>query len=190
MDEEALIQAARENAPYAGAFLVSLYGPRLAGYGRSIAADLSDTDREHAIALGIERAIRRIETYDETRGSLLAWLRPFVRHATQDWRRSNDQLSNYDLDALPDSSTHDGVPSAAESSGAAEAVRSALPRLSNADQIIIVLRNYEMYSVQATAEILDVSLDACRQRHHRALRRLKRLLQDDERISHLTGDQP
>jgi RNA polymerase sigma factor (sigma-70 family) len=192
MDEDALIQAARDNAPYAGAFMVSLYGPRLAGYCRSIASDLSDTDREHAVAVGIERAVRRFETYDETRGSLLAWLRPFVRHAAQDWRRSNAVLSGYDIAdaAAAELPVPAADASAAEHSGAAEAVRSALPKLSIADQVVIGLRDYEMYSVAATAEILDIAADACRQRHHRALKRLQRLLEEDERTRHLRGDEP
>jgi RNA polymerase sigma factor (sigma-70 family) len=190
MDDEALIQAARENAPYAGAFLVSLYGPKLAGYCRSIASDLSDTDREHAIALGIEHAVRRIETYEPARGSLLAWLRPFVRHAAQDWRRSNVQLSTYDQDDLAEIADPPAgeAETSARLTGAIAALTAALPRLSTADQVIIALRDYEMYSVQDIADILKISSEACRQRHHRALKRLRRALDDDTRTHHLTGE--
>lgn len=96
MDDDELIQAARDNQPWAAPFLVSLYGPRLAGYCHSIAGDLGDTDRCLVIATAIERAVRRIDAYDPARGSLLAWLRPFVRHASQDWRRSNARLTEID----------------------------------------------------------------------------------------------
>jgi RNA polymerase sigma factor (sigma-70 family) len=190
MDDDELIRAARENEPYAGAFLVSVYGPKLAGYCRSIASDLSDTDREHVIAVGIERAVRRIETYDPARGSLLAWLRPFVRHATQDWRRSNLQLANVDIGALAEVTDipAPSPPTAETVSSATEAVIDAIPKLSTADQIILVLRHYEMYSVQDTADILKITADACRQRHHRALKRLRRLLDHDDRMHHLTGE--
>ena len=186
MDDEELIRAARNNEAFAGPFLVSLYGPKLAGYCRSIASDLSDTDREHAIANGIERAVRRIETYDPDRGSLLAWLRPFVFHATQDWRRTNARLSMYELTDVPGEAPPDDQPEAA--SPAADAVRDAFPRLSTADQIVIVLREYERRSVGDTAAILRISPAACRQRHHRALARLGAFLTTDPRIQNLTGE--
>ncbi len=68
MDDEELVRAARDNEPYAGPFLVSLYGPKLAGYCRSIASDLSDIDRELATANAIEPAVRRIDNYDPVMG--------------------------------------------------------------------------------------------------------------------------
>lgn len=191
MDDSELIRAVRENESYAGPFLVSLYGPRLAGYCRSIAPDLGDTDRELAIENGIERAVRRIEAYEPDRGSVLAWLRPFVLHATQDWRRSNVQLSRYDSADLVDVAAPSPVdviqPPAPESAQAAEAVRTAFRQLSVPDQVVIVLRNYEQHPVQHTAEILGISVDACRQRHHRALTRLKAFLEADERVTPMTG---
>lgn len=187
MDDEELIRAALNNESYAGPFLISLYGPKLAGYCRSIASDLSDTDREHAIANGIERAVRRIDSYDPALGSLVAWFRPFVRHAVQDWRRSNTRLSKYDLADLKDMAEDETPALSPALLEAIDAVKAALPRLSVPDQILIVLRNYEMHSVQETAAILKINADACRQRHHRALVRLKALLEADARVQRVTG---
>jgi DNA-directed RNA polymerase specialized sigma24 family protein len=68
------------------------------------------------------------------------------------------------------------------------AVRRAIPQLSPPDQIMIMLRNYEQRSVQDTAAILDITSDACRQRHLRALRRLKVILAADPHARRLMGD--
>ena len=59
MDEE-LIQAAKAGQLHAGAFLVSLYGPRLLGYCRTITPDLGDVDRELICEQAIEKACRKI----------------------------------------------------------------------------------------------------------------------------------
>jgi DNA-directed RNA polymerase specialized sigma24 family protein len=93
VSDDDLIQAAREGRDYAGPFLVSMFGPRLLGYCKSIASDLSDTDCERVVELAIEKAVRKIDAFDPTRGKFEAWLRTFVLHATQDWRRGNHRNS-------------------------------------------------------------------------------------------------
>jgi RNA polymerase sigma-70 factor (ECF subfamily) len=188
MDKE-LIAAARDGQEYAGAFLVSLHGPGLAAYCRSIAPELSDTDREHIICNAIERAVRRIETFDESRGSFKTWLRPFVLHATQDWRRDHAQLVELDPDR--DSSTEsNGLDNSEDGrlQPVIEALRDLLPTLRPTDQVIIALRDLENRSVENCADLLGITPDACRQRHHRARQRLKRLLADDPRVTLLMGD--
>jgi hypothetical protein len=86
VDEE-LIQAAKAGHKYAGAFLISVYGERLLGYCRTIAPDLGDVDRELICEQAAEKACRKIDEYDETKGTLPGWLRGFVRFGVLNWRR-------------------------------------------------------------------------------------------------------
>lgn len=200
MNDEDLIEAARTGQPHAGPFLVSLYGPRVLGYCRSVAGDLSDVDHEHIVANAIERAVRRIEKYDPAKGSFEAWLRTFVLHASQDWRRDHHKLATLDA---PDSEddpwerlaaplTPDQL--AADSShrlqALIEVLNDSIPKLSDLDQLIIHLRDTEGRSVEEVAAIIGIKQDACRQRHSRAKARLKQLLLSDPRMSADTTGAP
>jgi RNA polymerase sigma factor (sigma-70 family) len=191
VSDDDLIQAARDGHEYAAAFLVSLYGPRILGYCRSLASDLSDVDCEHIVELAIEKAVRKIDHYDQTRGRFEAWLRTFVLHATQDWRRGHHRLVSLDAEtATGESRAHRLVAPpllAVDSDDSArlapliEALRDALPTMNPADQVIIALRDLEGRPVDSVAATLHINPDACRQRHYRARMRLKKLLDADPR---------
>ena len=201
MADEDLIAAARAGQEHAGPFLVSAYGPKLNGFCRTIASDLSDVDREHVVETAIETAVRRIDRFDPERGTFEAWLRAFVRHSAQDWRRSS--LRTRSLDAVNEGGitlgdtlaaapglTPDKAGSNDRPTPLVEAVRDALPKLTVPDQVIIAMRDFENRSVDEVAAILGIRRDACRQRHHRAKVRLRKLLEKDPRAASaiLIGD--
>lgn len=199
MSDDDLIQAALEGRDYAGPFLVSMFGPRVLGYCKSIASDLSDTDCERVVELAIEKAVRKIDTFDPNRGKFEAWLRTFVLHATQDWRRGNQRLLSLDADNGTGRSLADTIPAEplvdqpgrdSRLVSASQALRELLPQLSLPDQVILGLRDIEGRSVQDVATLLDVTPVACRQRHHRAKLRLKRLLQADPRLAAVISGEP
>ena len=54
----------------------------------------------------------------------------------------------------------------------AEAINEAMATLSPADREIILLRSLEDLSVSEVSSMLEISADAVRQRHSRAVRRL------------------
>ena len=64
-----LIRAAQAGQDYASAFLVSRYGPRVLGYCRFIAPDLTDVDHERIVEIAIETAVRKIDRFDPDRES-------------------------------------------------------------------------------------------------------------------------
>jgi RNA polymerase sigma-70 factor (ECF subfamily) len=201
--ERELLEAARDGQEHAGAFLVSLFGPRLMGYCRSVTRDMGDTDRDFIVEIAVETAVRKIDRYDQARGPLEAWLKTFVLHAAKDWRRSqartlpSDPISpesslnqsnnpRSDLSHNPD---HDSdFLTSQRRTSAVEAVREALPRLSIDDQVMVAMRDLEGRPVREVATRLGINEDACRQRHRRAKLRLKKLLEADPRIATLTGD--
>lgn len=199
MSDDDLIQAAREGRDYAGPFLVSMFGPALLGYCKSIASDLSDTDCERVVELAIEKAVRKIDAFDPTRGKFEAWLRTFVLHATQDWRRGSQRLLSLDAEngsgrSLADTIASDPVIDQAGGNGrlepASQALRDLIPKLNLPDQVIIGLRDIESRSTKEVAALLDISQTACRQRHHRARRRLKQLLEADPRVAAIISGEP
>lgn len=56
---------------------------------------------------------------------------------------------------------------------ALQALRAAMSRLSHDDQLILALRSTEQIAFAEIAQRLDITEDSARQRHHRALRRLR-----------------
>jgi RNA polymerase sigma factor (sigma-70 family) len=193
VSDDDLIQAAREGRDYAGPFLVSMFGPRVLGYCKSIASDLSDTDCERIVELAIEKAVRKIDTFDPHRGKFEAWLRTFVLHATQDWRRGNQRLLSLDAvngtghslaeTIMANPLVSDPPNGDSRYAPASQALHELLPQLNLPDQVILGLRNIEGRSVEEVATLLDISPAACRQRHHRAKMRLKQLLEADPRLA-------
>ena len=177
MDLDELIEQLRRGEPQAGPFLISLLGPQLMAHARDLASDLSDTDREHICEFAVERAVRRIDAYDSERASFKAWVRGFVRYAVADWRRERGRTSSLDeaaeLPAVEPGSAEPDHP------GRDEAIAEGLTRLQDTDQEIIRLRDVERLPYGAIAIRLGVSEDGCRQRHLRALRRLRQIFDED-----------
>lgn len=174
-----LISRLQHGDENAGPFLVSLMAPSLHGYARATAGDLSDTDRERICELALERAVRKIDLFDPTKGSFPSWLRAFVRHEAGNWRRSNHALDELDEDAVaPDVEPEQP----AEWRSAVAAIQRAVQELSPTDQLIVDLRDHEGLSYADIASRVGANEDACRQRHLRALRRLKRVAESDPEL--------
>jgi RNA polymerase sigma-70 factor (ECF subfamily) len=193
VSDDELIQAARDGKEYASAFLISRFGPRLLGYCRAVAPRLSDPDRELVVELAIEHAVDKIDKFDSSRGRFEAWLRTFVLHSAQDWKRSHHQLLNLDAEMPTGRSLADTlaaaplIPNTEQTSQRlapmVDAVREHLPTMTLPDQLILALRDIEGRSFADIATLLNINPDACRQRHHRARARLKKLLDADPRTA-------
>ncbi len=59
-------------------------------------------------------------------------------------------------------------------------VRAALAELNTMDREILILRHLEQLGIAESASILEITESAAKQRHVRALRRIRRLLNDDQ----------
>jgi RNA polymerase sigma factor (sigma-70 family) len=180
VDDDNLIQAAREGKEHAGPFLVSLYAPMLLGYTRGIAADLGDSACEQICEWAVERAVRKIDLYDPCKGDFAAWARSMVRYATLDYRRDTARLDTIDDLNLPEPAPEPTRDIPAEVSAA---LVEAVGRLSEPDQAILALREIEQLPSQTVAALLGISDAAVRQRHSRARQRLARIAQKDLRLT-------
>ncbi len=188
MDDEDLIQAAREGKEHAGPFLVSLYAPMLLGYARGLASDLGDSACEQICELAVERAVRRIDLYDRIKGDFAGWARSMLRYAALDYRRYNARLQSIDGLDLAEPET---LPSREFPDGVTAALAEVVGQLSEADQAILALREIEQLPSQTVAALLGISDAAVRQRYSRARQRLVRIAQNDQRLtSFLRGGHP
>lgn len=173
VDEE-LIGALKAGEEHAEAFMVSLYGPRLLGYCRTIASDLSDVDRELVCEQAIETACRKIDDYDPGKGALHAWLRGFVRNGVRAWRRSPAARVS-PLAGEPETASW---PPPAEAGPGRDDPRAgrliaAVRALPQHHQLLIALRFREGLPVHEIASRLAISDEAVRQRLSRLTRQLR-----------------
>lgn len=194
MDRE-LVESARDGRAGAGPFLVSRYAPRLLGYCHSITPDFGDVDRELIVGLAIENALRKIDTYDPNRSPFEIWLRTFVKYAAMEWRRTNARTFTVDPTLQGGPLTHEAAtthdpnePTSDRLAPLIDALYDALPRLLVPDQVIVALRDLEGRPFKDVAARLGITEAAARQRHVRAMARLKTLLEADGRTATLTGE--
>jgi len=178
--DEDLIQAAESGQPYAGAFMISLYGSRLLGYCRTIAPDLSDVDREFICERAAENACRKIDEYDPAKASLPAWLRGFVRYGVLNWRRSAGIRMPEPVDelGLPEpqpTAPPELSPDDPRLTRLAAAVHALPPGL----QLLVALRYKENLPTREIAARLGLSDDAVRQRLSRLTRHLSSQLAEE-----------
>lgn len=182
MDEDELLASLLEGNESAGAFLVSYYAPQLLGYAHVVGPDLSVADRELVCERAVEKAVRRIGRYDPEIASFGSWLRGFVRHEILNWRRGHLPVSELNEETT-EAVDRDGHSAAIGSLPDPETVvKRLIAGLSATDQIMIALRDLEGLPFGEIAARLDATESACRQRHHRALARLRAAVTQDEEL--------
>jgi RNA polymerase sigma factor (sigma-70 family) len=179
MNIEELVRSTKAGDPSAGPFLISLFGPQLLRYAYVLAPELSEVDREIICENAVERAVCKIDAYEPARGPFSAWLRAFVRHEIGTWRRRHGRLV-LDPEAAAPVAEPVTNPQYAE---AAERVVSLFKELGETDQLMIALRDLEGLPYAEISRRLGASEVACRQRHLRALGKLRRLVDKDEHFA-------
>jgi RNA polymerase sigma-70 factor, ECF subfamily len=194
IDIAELVDRLKAGAPDAGPSLVSLCGARLVQYAHLVAPQLSDADKDDVCERAVEHAVERIELYDVTRGSFEAWLRGFVRREIYELSRraaftavASDQLEHLAVSVAADRYL--------ESTGQASTLKELAAKLhllmeslSETDQLMLALRDYERLPYSSIAERLGVSEPACRQRYLRALARLRQMSQQHPEFADLWGE--
>ena len=191
MDVGQLIKQLSDGDDTAGPILVSVIAPRLLGYVDLIASDLPLADREGAVEQAIETAIRRIDRYDSSKGTFPGWVRGFVRHAVNDWRRRYPDGAPAALDLVAERSNPEIVDSEDQSADPASAALAALVLTApEADQLLLRLRFEENLPHAQIAEELGVSEAGCRKRLERTLGRIRSRATNDPDLSHfLKGEE-
>ena len=190
MDEpglDQLLQRAARQDPEALTRLVELYSRRVFGLlyrltgRRDVAEDLLQET--------FLRVVRTIEQYEHA-GRFEAWLFRIAANLARDRAR---KLGRRGTTGSLDEGSGSGMPSAATLAGdaggpeqsllraeAGAELEAALSRLSDAEREIILLRHFSELSFREIADLLGVPLGTALARAHRALKRLKAELTDEE----------
>jgi RNA polymerase sigma-70 factor (ECF subfamily) len=158
------------------------FGPRFRSF--FLKKGLSPSNAEDLAVSCITDIALKVEKYKAIReGGFEAWVFTLARNALIDWLRtqSNSEPLPDDL-AAPTFSDDEIEPEL----DIVLAVGEALAQLSETDQTLVRLRHLvEEHTYAEIGERVGISPETARVRHFRALKRLKALLEKDERISRL-----
>ena len=130
---------------------------------------------EDVTAQAFERAFRKSSSYDARRGSERAWLFGIARNAALDELRKRKRTANLGGDV------EDGAPSVEDEADQAlrrVAVRKALAALEPRDRELIALKFHAGLDNAELAGVLGLSVSNAGTRLHRALTKLREILDD------------
>jgi RNA polymerase sigma factor (sigma-70 family) len=154
LDFEALYRAARDDV---FAYVATLL------HDRGAAEDVT--------ALAFERAYRKRASYDPDRGSQRSWLFGIARNAALDELRRRKRTAPLEAEPV---APEDDVDRALRRA----AVRTALAELPARDRELIALKFHAGLDNSELAEVLGVSVSNAGTRLHRALTKLREILDD------------
>jgi len=177
-----LLDAAARGAERAWRDLVGLYWRRVFALAR---ARLRDDDLAEEITQSVFVTLAETISagrYDE-RGRFESWLFRVTMNRVRDQaRRSSRQATRTDPAALAELvPEHDGHPLTPPDDFAA--LRAALERLPDADREVIELRHHAGLAFNEMAAVLEEPVGTLLARHHRALRKLRAMLEQSSRGS-------
>jgi RNA polymerase sigma factor (sigma-70 family) len=167
-EENAFLEFSREFGPRIKAFFVSR------GLSVSDAEDLSVT-----CVTDISINIHKYTSVRE--GGFIAWIFTVAYNRLIDWRRRQKRITEPLSETLEAPSE---INTLEHNLDIVLAVREALTNLPERDQMVILLRDLDgEYSYAAIGEQLGMTTEASRVCHHRALKKLREILEKDHRIT-------
>ncbi len=173
---EVLAQAARGDAA-AWCDIVRAYGPRVFALCQSRCRD-PEVSEEVTQSVFATVAVKMTSGEYTERGRFESWLFRVAMNRVRDLMRRNrrrpENLADGQLDqvrATPGRPAEDGPELAA--------LRRAMEHLSPADREVIELRHHAQMGFKQMSEVLDEPLGTLLARHHRALRKLREILERD-----------
>lgn len=159
------------------------FGPRFRALFRRKGLSAADAD-DLAVSCVTDIALK-VERYDCARGGrFAAWVFTLADRALTDWWRHHRAFEPLPAEvAFVESTEKEGN---GDIAGAVEALREAIARLPPGEQELVKARDFGGGDSYARiAADLGIEPSAARVRHHRALRRLRTLLEPDPRIQRL-----
>lgn len=140
----------------------------------------SDSDAEDVTSQVFEKALRSWPSYDASRGPVGGWLVGIARHAVADWwRKHGRELPVDELGDRFDRSADDDPEGEALRRLGADDVRRRLGLLTAREREAVALRFGSELSSAEVAAVLGVSPSAARMLVHRAIGRLRVVIDDE-----------
>ncbi|MEM1165194.1 MAG: sigma-70 family RNA polymerase sigma factor [Planctomycetota bacterium] len=164
----------------------------VARYGRRVYALVRARCGDHHLAEEVTQSVfatlaNKLGQYEE-RGKFEPWLfRVAANRMRDELRRRTRHATPTDPQSM--SSVRLVGDDAAEDTDHRElaAVRDALGRLSEADRTVVELRHLSQMSFQQIADTLGQPIGTVLARHHRALKKLRSLIEDDQTVEPRPG---
>jgi RNA polymerase sigma-70 factor (ECF subfamily) len=185
---EELLRRARGHDPVALGELVSIYSPRV--YGLLYRLTGTRDAAEDLLQETFLRVVRMIQHYEHA-GKFESWLFRIAANLARDRaRRIGRRGEAGSLGVVPGAS-EPMLPGAADENidspvqrllrrESGERLAACLSRLSDAEKEIILLRHFSELSFKEIAQMLDVPLGTALARAHRALKRLREQLAEED----------
>lgn len=176
-DEAKLIQRAKGGEPAAFTEIYERCQPAVYRY---IFYQVSDaTIAEDLTSEVFVRLVDKIDRFTYRGRPLLAWLYAIARNLVTDHHRRAKLSQPLEPEKQPIADEVD-VEEAVEDKLAQHRVIAAIPRLTEEQRQVILLRFIEGLDNASTASILNKSVNAVKALQHRALAALRRILESDE----------
>lgn len=191
-----LVQEAAAGDQRAWGDLVGRYGPRVFAMARSRLGDRDAAeDIVQSVFATLARTLNRLatgadreatssaaETGYEERGRFEAWLfRITMNRVRDEVRRRKSRAMAMEPDAVAELSPAIEVsgPLDSETDPGVPALRRAMGGLSEADREIVELRHHAQMAFKDIAELLGQPIGTVLARHHRALKKLRQLMENE-----------
>jgi RNA polymerase sigma-70 factor, ECF subfamily len=156
--------------------LIGLYGPRVFAMAQSRCHD-AHVAEEIAQAVFATAALKVTGGEYREQGRFESWLFRVTMNRVRDvFRRVKRRGEHADTDAMANLSARPPQESSANSQELVS-LRSALDQLSQADREVVELRHHAQLSFKQISDILDEPLGTLLARHHRALKKLKEIME-------------
>jgi RNA polymerase sigma-70 factor, ECF subfamily len=175
-DEQGWIEAACQGDANAWAQLVQLHQQPIFRLAYLLLGDPDDA--EDVVQETFLRAYHALGRFDSAR-PLRPWLMRITTNLCHNWRRSVGRYLAVLQQLLQRDSTARNAVQQAEQHLESELIWKAVQRLRFEDQQVIYLRYFLDCSEAETAEILGAALGTVKSRHHRALVRLRSVLEKE-----------
>lgn len=172
-----LLAAAAAGDERAWRTLVDLYSRRIFALARSRCKDASVAeDITQSVFVTVAEKVGSGEYTEQ--GKFEPWLFRVVMNRVRDHiRRVRRRPDSPDVQAVERQTAPEQDRS---DTGQLDKLRAAMERLSEADREIIEMRHHGGMSFKQMAEVLDEPMGTLLARHHRALRKLKELMEDGQ----------
>jgi RNA polymerase sigma-70 factor (ECF subfamily) len=171
-----LLSAAAGGDEHAWRRLVELYSRRVYAMARSRCRSAAEAE-EITQSVFATVAIKMGRREYEEQGRFESWLFRIVMNRVRDHvRQMRRRLDTPNSDILETSIVD---PGARRDEGELARLKEALERLSDADREVIEMRHHGGMSFKAMAEVLEEPIGTLLARHHRALRKLRELMESE-----------
>jgi RNA polymerase sigma-70 factor (ECF subfamily) len=174
-----LVRQLKDGEGSAGAQLVRRYEASLLGYLRRLAgSDHMAEELHQATWLSVLEHLDKFDSEGSGTGGFKAWLFRIATNKANDWWRRNgrEQAAKSGLRLVGDQASEaQDRPEAAEQ---VERLREAIGKLPEAQREVLLLRYYSGLKFVEIAEMLGCPLNTALGRMHKAMTKLKRLMQE------------